>query len=278
MKPFPSIPSIDAVPELTGHLWLTEQIDGAPFRFRLQDTGRIQFGDGRRVYETATAVPDPYQHAVRHVQTRLDRHALERAVGDVDEIVFFTVATQKQTIDYDWERLPSVLGVDIWSETTGRFRPPDAVDAIFDRLGLTPVNVFERERRARDFDPDSYAIPQSAWYDGPPKGVVIRTKQGDRAILRHPEFEPIAEPEPIDASPTACAAQYATQQRFERLASSLADRGQPVTVETLYERTLESITREAGTRLSRWDGDMAAFRSEVAALTTAFLTDRDTAQ
>ncbi|WP_255193119.1 RNA ligase family protein [Natronobeatus ordinarius] len=277
MKTYPPIPRVAGAPDHwfeEGHLWLLEKVDGALLRFQLQSSGLLRFGDRERVYDEPAAVPEPYRHAVEHVRANLDRDALRRAMSDVESVVFFAEAMHRQTIAYDWERTPSVLGIDVWSAETGTFLPPDAVDRIFDRLGLTPVNVFERELRARDFDPDAYSIPQSAWYDGPAEGVVVRNKRGGRAKLLHPD-QSATQPAPVDASADELAGRYATDSRFETVASTLEERGQPVTVDTLYERTLEFVLREAHHHV-HGDGrvDARAFRSAVAARTRTFLDTR----
>jgi hypothetical protein len=279
MKQFPSTPRLkDAPPDLLdGHLWLVEYVDGAPFRFQLQDSGRLRFGDDQRVYDPDD-VPAPYQHAVRHVQERLDRTALREAVENVTDIVFFGTAMHRQAIEYDWDRTPSFLGSDVWDAGNDQFRPVTSVGKIFDQLGLDAVAVFERERNARDFDPDSYTIPASGYYDGPAAGVVVRNKQGQRGLLPNLDVATPDETPVVDASATELAGRYATDRRFERVASSLEDRGWDVTVDVLYERTLDDILRAnhrtlfEGTR----SVDMAALRSEVAALTQSFLDDRDT--
>ncbi|AFZ72926.1 RNA ligase family protein [Natronobacterium gregoryi] len=279
MEEYPAIPSVDAAPNSffeEGHLWLLEKIDGAHLRFQLQQSGLVCFGDRNQVYDDPDDVPDPYQHVVRHVRANLDREALRNAVDDVEDVVFFGEATHRQTIDYDWDRIPSFLGFDVWSADAGTFRPPDAVQAIFDGIGLESVNVFERERRARDFDPDSYAIPQSAWDDGPAAGVVIRDKRGRRAKLVHPDAGRADGPAPVDVPAEELAARYATRDRLEKIASRLEDDRRPVTFETLYERVLEDILREAHRRLGHGESsvEMDEFRSEVGALTRAFLEDR----
>lgn len=280
MKKFPSIPRIEDAPDRLfreGHLWILEKLDGANFRFQVRRSGRLGFGDRSRVYEDADTVPEPYQHAVRHVRENLNRRALREAVDDVEAYVFFGEAMHHHAIDYDWARTPSFLGFDVWSDASEAFRPPDAVEQIFGRLGLQPVNAFERERRARDFDPWSYSIPQSAWYDGPAEGVVIRNKTGQRAKLLHPEFREVDETVPVDASATELARKYATRRRFEKLTAKFEDRGQPVTFQNLYERVLEDITREAHKRLHGGDQDvdMKEFRSEVAALAREFFDTVD---
>lgn len=278
MKAYPSIPRVANAPDRlfdSGHLWLLEKVDGANFRFQLQESGLIRFGDRSRVYDDPDAVPEPYQHAVRHVRETLERDALRNAVDDVADVVFFGEAMHRHTIEYDWEHTPSFLGVDVWSAEAGVFRPPDAVEGIFEGIGLEPVNAVERELHTRDFDPNSYTIPESAWYDGPAEGVVIRNKRGDRAKLLHSDFREVDETVPVDSSAEELAAKYATRRRFEKLASKLEDRGQPVTFEILYERVLEDIIREEHKQLYHGEGslEMGTFRSEVGALTREFLEE-----
>ena len=278
MKQFPSIPRLEDAPSdlLEGHLWLVEHVDGARVRFQLQESGRLRFGDRRRVYDPED-VPESYQHAVRHIQECFDRAALREAVDSVESIVFFGTAMHQHAVDYDWERTPSFLADDIWDASADQFRPVASVGQIVERLGLDAVNVFERERNARDFHPDSYTIPASAYYDGPAAGVVVRNKQGQRGVLHNPEVEAPEETPVVDGSADELAGRYATDRRFERVASRLDDRGWDVTVDVLYERTLDDILRENHRTL--FEGthsvDMAAFRSEVAALTQSFLDDRD---
>lgn len=280
MKEFPSIPRVASASDRifeAGHLWLMEKVDGANFRFQLQQSGLIRFGDRRRSYDDPDAVPEPYQHAVRHVRAQLDRTALRSAVDDVENVVFFGEAMHHHTIEYDWDRTPSFLGFDIWSADAATFYPPDTVEQIFDQLGLQSVNVFERERRTRDFDPDTYTVPQSEWYDGPAEGVIIRDKQGHRAQLLHPEFREIDASIPVETSAAELAATYATQRRFEKLTAILEAQNQPVHFETLYDRVLEDIVREAHNQL--YDGrgavDLETFRSEVRSLTRQYLEDKD---
>jgi hypothetical protein len=280
MKELPSIPPVaDAPPELFdgGHLWLVEKIDGAPLRFQLQESGLVRFAERTRVYDDPGEVPLPYQHAVRHVREHLDREALRAAVSDVESVVFFGEATHYHTIDYDWERLPSFLGFDVWSADAGEFRPPDAAEGIFEQLGLKAVNAIERELPVRDFDPDSYTIPESRWYDGPAEGVGIRNKRGHRATLLHPDAGEPDERGPIDSSPEELAREHATSERFGRLAAALDERDQPVTAEALAERALEEFVRERYDRLRQngWLSEMDPFGSECAVLARSFLDDRE---
>jgi hypothetical protein len=179
VKRYPDVPHIEDVPpELldSGHLWLTEYVAGVHLRFTIEDSGLIRFGDRNRTYDPAESLPDPYERGVEHVRANLQRDALRAAV-DTSAVVFFGQVPDPGAYDDP----PGFLGFGVWNGE--RFRPPDAVAGIFEAVDLTPVHAFERELHTRDFDPDSYVVPESAWRDGPAKGVVVENKTGSRAVL-----------------------------------------------------------------------------------------------
>ena len=292
MKQFPSIPRVENAPRdlfESGHLWIQEKMDGANFRFRLRESGMLQFGDRSRTYN-ADEIPEPYQHAVRHVRERLDREALRNSAENVESVVFFGEAMHEHAIDYDWARVPSFLGFDVWDSSDdgdeGHFLPPDAVEQVYDRLGLQPVNAIQKEVRATDFAPDSYEIPESDWYDGPAEGVVLRNKTGLRAKLLHPDFREVDDTVPVDVPDEEAettkdaetvaellARKYATRHRVEKIVHKLEDRGRPVTFDAVYERVVEDIVREEHKQLFHGERsiDVGTFRSEIAAQTWKFL-------
>jgi hypothetical protein len=277
MYPYPSIPRLaDAPADLfkTGHLWLLEHLVGDHLRFRLEPSGRLRFGDRTRVFD-ADDVPTAYEHAVSHVRERLDRDRLRAAVDDPSSVVFYAEAMHSAGVAYDWDRTPSVLGFDVWSADREQFRPPDATEQIFERLGLHPVNAVEKERHARDFDPSSYEFPESAWYDGPVPGVVIRNKRGGRAVLANPAVDCDREVTPVTGTPEEVARELAPDARFARLSSRLADEGRPVTFQSLYEVTLKTVVRAHHDRLthSQSSVDLGAFRGALAARTRAYIED-----
>ena len=278
MKSYPSVPHVEDAPNALldgGHLWVLEKVDGAHLRFQLRESGHIRFGNRNREYTDPDDIPLSYRHAVRHVRERLDRHALRSAVENVERVVFFGEAMHRHGIEYDWERTPSFLGFEIWSADPGEFLSPDAVDQVFDRIGLHPVNAVERELPTRDFNPGPDTVPQSAWYDGPAEGVVIRNKRGGRAQLPHPDRPDRENSTPPEMSASEYAETLTTGRRFERIATRIAASGQAVTVERLYERVLEDVVREAHSQLFHGtaDVDMAAFRDEIATRTRRFLDE-----
>ncbi|WP_380678281.1 hypothetical protein [Salinigranum sp. GCM10025319] len=285
MKEFPPCPSVDEAPAALfdgGHVWLHELVDGAPVRFQVQEDGRLRFGDAVRVFDD---VPSGYEHVARHVRERFDRDALREATDDVESVVFFGFAMHYCGTDYDWVRTPPFLGSDVWSGSG--YLLPDRVEKIYDRLGLDALDTVAAEVRAVDFDPDGYAFPASAWYDGPVAGVLVRDKTDHRARLDNPEVgentdsattsarEAVDERDDVD-DPETFARRHVTPDRFDAVADSLRREGRPVTFDALYERTVELLARAHHDRLfGRGNPDVRAVRSEVAALTRAYLDDRE---
>ena len=254
-----------------GHLWLLELVEGVPLRFQLQESGLLRFGDAEREYRDADDLPLSIQAAVRHVRECFDRDAFRAGVDSPTEVTFVGVATRNEAIEYDWERLPPFLGTEVSAGGEGAFRPPDTAGAIFEQLGLTAANALERERRARDFDPASYQFPDSAWYDGPVAGVLVRNKSGGRAALRNPAVG--AEAEPLDPDADDLAERFATHERFERIAARCRERGQQVTVDALLDRLVEAVSREQYARFeaAREAFEPAAFRAAAAPLAGSWL-------
>lgn len=277
MKRYPPVPHVEDAPELFdgGHLWVQELLDGAHLRFRMRASGAIEFGDGEGPFRGE--VPLAYEHAVRHVRQRLDREALRAAIDDVETVTFFAEAMHRQSLDYEFDRTPSVLGVDIWDDDREAFLPPDGVERVFERLGLRVVNTFQKEVRASDFDIDPEAIPESAWRDGPAAGVFIRNKTGKRGKLPNPEIEFDTDPEPLEATAEEVAARYVTDERLRRIATDVAERDGTVGFETLFDRVFEAILREIHAQLCHGQTtiEVREFRSAVAERTRAWLADRE---
>jgi hypothetical protein len=219
-----------------------------------------------------------YQHAVHAIRASLDEAALRDAVDAVDSVVFFAVATQYDGVAYDWERLPSVLGVDVWDGTRDEFLSVDATEHVFERVGLEPVNALRKEVHVRDYDVGSEPVPASAWYDGPAAGVVLRKKTGERVAVPNATIMEAGDRDPLAEDAATAAAETATRARFDRVAGTVTDRGLPLSFDSVYDRLLASIYREHHDWLLDDDGagvhfELGAFRNAVAERTSRFLDD-----
>lgn len=246
MRAYPSIPRISDAPAgflERGHLWIQELVDGLLLRFSIDEAGHLRFGTNTTVFDD---VPFPYRHAVRHVRETIDWSVLTADPDLVRDLVFFGVATTHQGVKYEWERTPSFLGHDVWSEDRQDFLPVDTVEKTFDRLALEAVPIFEKEQPAKYFSPDRYEMPSSRWYDGPPKGIVLRNKRGQRATMISDAFERATTDEPPDGNsddPSTLATHLTTEDRIERARAALTN-NHPDT-EAVQQRVVELVFREA---------------------------------
>lgn len=256
MKSYPAIPHVDEAPPgllESGHLWLQELVDGGQLRFQLRESGVLRFADSRRPF--GDEAPPPYRHAVRHVRETLDRAALRAAVDDVESVTFVGVSTHRRAVPYDLARTPSVLGVDVWDDDREAFLPPDAVERVFDTLGLATVNTFQREVRATDFDPTPDAIPDSAWYDGPAAGVVLRNKTGDVAVLPNPAVAVDPEFEPLDGDADTVAERLVTDALLRRVVEGLPEGREP-TEDAVFDRVEDALLRGHHGRLEHRETEL----------------------
>jgi hypothetical protein len=247
VKPHPPLADLDALPEdhFEGSVWIRELVAGEGLRFGVTDGGYLRFAAGDRRFEADP--PLGLRRAVGHVRNRFDVDALAREASDPTELVFYGVATIRDGIEYDWDRLPPFLGFDVWSGARGAWLPNDAVARAFEGLGLEGVNAFEKELPARHFYPERYEIPRSAWYDGPAAGVVVRDSHGNRAARRNPDVDEVSVDLPSD--PSNLAAALVTDDLVERIASEIGEE----TFDALFETTLDETLRLAHTVIERWD-------------------------
>lgn len=255
MHPIPATPALDAAPEtLDGHLWILEAVTGGPVRFHVTDAGLV-FGDEHGAFDP-WGEPLPYRAAARHVRERFDDAAFRAEVASPDAYTFVGVATRFEGVEYDWDRLPAFIGTDIVTPD-GTTLPPDAAHRAFDRLGLTPAPALEKETPAKHFSPERFGMPQSAWYDGPAAGLLVRNKTGGRARIDG-DVPAVELAEETD--------EYASEAAAARL-QPVIDALENPTVEAVLDRVVERLAREEYARLFE-DGepafDVKAFRSALA--------------
>lgn len=159
-----------------GHLWIEELIDGDPLRFRITDSGLLEFGGPEQHYDRQ--IPLKYRHATRAIRATIRRDPLRDALTDPTRVTIMGVAAHRRSTQYDWDRIPSFLGTDIFDEEQESYVSPDRARQVFDQLGLPSVNTFDREVRAQSFDRQTYSMPKSNWRGDLAAGIVLRNKAG----------------------------------------------------------------------------------------------------
>lgn len=229
----PPLPELAEAPpdHLAGHVWVQELIDGGVLRFGVADAGYLRFGDAESIFEEP---PLSHAAAVDHVRAAFDLSAYRETVERPDRYTFVAVATRREGIDYDWDRLPPALGTAIHDGDEERWLPPDRVTSVFDRLGPEPVNTVEREVSAERRDLSGYEMPASAWYDGPVAGVVFADKHGSRAVLPNPDRP--SPPEPVEGDAAALVDRFLTDELLQQVAETAPERGPEALFDPLFER------------------------------------------
>lgn len=151
-----------------GHTVVTEKIDGANFRFAI-DNGKIHWGTRNVDY---TDVPQ------ENWPERF-KNQWSWVIEDADKLVpgyiYFAEAIIPHSIQYDWKRFEApLIGFDVYDTTNFRWVPFPENKHMFEAIGLPFVPVvaeFDGKPSVEDF---SSLIPQSQFYDGIAEGIVIK--------------------------------------------------------------------------------------------------------
>ena len=277
------IPALAAVSEDfldAGHLWLHEYPDGTPFGLRLGDDGRLQFAFTDPASETqpspqwvhAERVPPEYGFAVRDIQQRFDRMALQNAVSDPAKVTLWCIAVHRRHRGYNWELAPSVVGIDIaYPEST--FLPHE-LEQVFAALGLATLPTLDTEVHVREVASTGVSTPETNWGEGPAFGVLYRKKGGGLAKTRAQAYQ--GEPEgvePLTCSAETYAAEVASDGRLNSLVETLADANRPPSVQSLTDLVVDRTLRDAYPRLTHSETtlDIGALQSAVARRVGEFL-------
>ena len=185
MEEYPSVPALADAPSdflESGHLWIQEYVTGRLLRFQMDESGLLTFAGPTTRFDPDEAPPH-YLAAVDSIQSALDRDRLRAGTDAVGSYTFFGVVPLQMGVEYDWTTIPAFLGIDIWEGDEDRFAPPDVTERAFEAVGLQTVPVFEKEVPARQFNPQTYTVPESRLGTAKAAGVVLRKKTGEKATL-----------------------------------------------------------------------------------------------
>ncbi|MFB6085549.1 MAG: hypothetical protein ABEJ84_01870 [Halodesulfurarchaeum sp.] len=185
-----------------GHFWIREFVTGGVFAVRMAESGLLAMAgpDG----DFGSTGPWPYRRAIEATRDEFDRDGLRAAVEDVTRYTFYVLAPLSVGIEYEWEAMPALFGLEIWDATAESFLPVDVADRAFEELGLWPIPTVEREVHARDLQVGTENIPEAAFGSVTAAGIELRKKRGDSVAILRPEFESVTRAPPGPAgSPEA---------------------------------------------------------------------------
>jgi len=156
-------------------VYVEEKIDGANFRFGWIG-GVFRFGSRNvELTKAGDSIPKNFRKAVEFVQSIKDK--LRPCY------IYFAEATIPHTIQYDWSKMPYILGFDIWDCEQHRFVDYDLKVKMFEEADIQPVPLIKVLNSKPSQEELKQIIPMSQFYDGTAEGVVFKNYR-DQVIAK----------------------------------------------------------------------------------------------
>ena len=254
---------------LDGTITIEEKLDGSNFRWMLNDD-KWWFGSrNTRLGNENNKIGGMFEKAVNYIKT-LQKDTMKDIIKTYGNLVMYGENMVPHTIkDYYWDRMPPVVGFDIFSIKDDRFFDNKTKREIFDKLGVDVVPlIYEGGADGAD---DYITIPKSAWRDGNAEGIVIKnykmqmfakvvdvrfTEENRKVFGSYKIGDPITD-------------KYATNYRIEKIILKLRDEGHPLDMtmmKVLPKAVYQDILEEHGNDIlwSNWIVDFKRSRKKIA--------------
>jgi len=165
-------------------LVVKEKMDGANFRWTYNEDGEPVFGS-KNVKYTIDGEPDysenvdgRFTDAIKFVKEEADVEGFEDQYGGLSRYTFFGENMVQHSLDYDWRKVPQVLGFDVYDHEEGEYVDPELAAYMFDELGIKTVPVVHTNLTVSEFkerhEDDGFEVPESKYRgEGKAEGVVI---------------------------------------------------------------------------------------------------------
>ena len=152
-------------------IYVQEKIDGANFRFMFSD-GRIIFGSRTQsVGDSEQEIGGNWRRCVEHI--KLMMAAMEVDFSEYEGLIFFGECCVKHSIHYDFDRMPSFLGFDIYDTHSERYFSFENCVNIFSTMGLSMVPTLGKFT-AKEMTSNPIEGIKSQYYDGEAEGLVFK--------------------------------------------------------------------------------------------------------
>jgi hypothetical protein len=232
---------------------IEEKMDGANFRFWLED-GTVKFGS-RNVDNVDPGCDNgSWAKQVNYLKGVLAGKELD------PDLVYAGEATQKHSLDYNWNELPPFIGFDIIHKDTAMPCGFHFARDEFLRLGLEFIKVVfvGTVKQWQSENMDSY-LESSAYRQGKPEGIVMKN-YGRNNIWGRPLFAKVVTEQfqekkvakfgqtkiKMDDTPYVVDT-YVTEPRIRKIIYALRDEGKPVErkiMGDLIKRTIHDVLQE----------------------------------
>jgi len=264
------------------HNYVTKDVVVSNCRFTYYpEEDRIVFGSRNIEYWNEKDTDKNFIHAVEFVRERVDIEELAYRNRVEGPLTFFGEAMHSHTLDYDWDRVPSFLGFDVYNHAQKGFLTFDNAKSMFEAIGL-PVVPVVYEGPAKDFE--DVEAPDSEYHDGPAEGVVIVNEDTRQlAKYRSKKFkemhsgQSVTNPDEYETSDAkVLARKFTTEARVLKMIHKYENRGRTIEMsimEDLWKKVFEDIIEEEFETifLGNYELNTKDLRSEVASITADVL-------
>lgn len=156
---------------------IQEKVDGANFRFYINNDGIIIFGSRTQQLNSNegedTNMQKNFMRCVNHIRGCLGDKNLEQYKG----LIFYGECMVKHTIGYDWENTPPFLGFDIFDTLSDKFVSVEGMYGTYHNLGLVAVPLIKSILASEIKEFTDEDVPKSKFYGGQAEGVVFKNSE-----------------------------------------------------------------------------------------------------
>lgn len=250
---------------------VTEKIDGANFRFMINNEGKLVFGSRNTVLYENFGQFERIKNYI--IQVFNDHKNIIHDLNDLKGFIFFGEATIRHTITYDYTNMPPFIGFDIYDYIHARWLPTNEMYTLFTKLGITVVPIVGLYK---DVYTDIIKVPLTSCYGGMrAEGVVLRNDTKElRAKYVYPSFKEENRKvfggnlKEFTTDTERLAYKYANNNRIDTIIFNLMLDNVPVhmaMMKELHKRVLKDIYEEHGEEIfsSHYTIDFAMFRKFV---------------
>ena len=124
-------------------IYIQEKMDGANFRFYINNNGVPIFGSRTQQLTSNegedTNIAKNFTLCVQHVRNKLK----DKDLSDYNGYIFYGECMVKHTLQYDWDNIPRFLGFDIYDTVNGIYLEYPQVEEIYNNLSLDIVPLID---------------------------------------------------------------------------------------------------------------------------------------
>jgi hypothetical protein len=212
---------------------IEEKIDGANFRFMVKD-GEFIFGSRTQELTKDRQEQKNWKQCCDYIRETV------KPLKEYEGFIFYGELCRRHTIGYNFEKMPPVLGFDIYNTYTGKYIPFDAAKNMFAELGIEFVPIIKVIKAGSIAEVTDEDVPQSQYYEGKAEGIVFKN-YNEQIFAKHvrEEFKEDNKkafggtPKYEETDSGKIMARYCTNARIEKCIYKLEDDGNDIAMELM---------------------------------------------